>query len=82
MLQEHHLEFYKSSLNSNSNIEGKFLSVRELVFVVLGDLLFSVLDPPSTLRGCNFLIFNPFSTIVSVSDARRGGVQVLFGHQK
>jgi hypothetical protein len=40
-----------------------------------------VLDP-FILGGCNFLIFNPFSMIVSVSDAPRGEVQVLFGHQK
>jgi hypothetical protein len=34
------------------------------------------------LGGHNFLISNPFWMIVSVSDAPRGGVQVLFGHQK
>jgi hypothetical protein len=37
---------------------------------------------PFTLGGRNFLISNPFSTIVSVSDASGKGVQVLFGHQK
>jgi hypothetical protein len=35
---------------------------------------------PFTLGGYNFLISNPFSTIVNVSNALRGGVQVLFGH--
>jgi len=34
------------------------------------------------LGGCNFLISNLFPIIVRVSDAPRGGVQVLFGHQK
>jgi hypothetical protein len=33
-----------------------------------------------TLGGDNFLISNLFSTIVSMSDAPRGGVQILFGH--
>jgi hypothetical protein len=37
---------------------------------------------PLLLGGCNFLISNPFSTIVIVSDAPGGAVQVLFGHQK
>jgi hypothetical protein len=37
---------------------------------------------PFTLGACNFLISNPFLTLVTVSDAPRGGVQVLFGHQK
>jgi hypothetical protein len=37
---------------------------------------------PFTLGGRNFLISNPFSTIVSVSDASGKGVQVLFEHQK
>jgi hypothetical protein len=37
---------------------------------------------PFTLGACNFHIYNLFSTIVSVSDAPRGGVQVLLGHQK
>jgi len=32
-------------------------------------------------EGCNFLIPNMFWTIVSVSDAPRGEVQVLFGHK-
>jgi hypothetical protein len=32
---------------------------------------------PITLGDRNFLIFNPFLTIVSVSDVPRGGVQVL-----
>ncbi len=35
-----------------------------------------------TLKGSNFFIFNTFSMIVSVSDAPRERVQVLFGHQK
>jgi len=35
-----------------------------------------------TLGGYNILIFNLFLTIVSVLDAPRGEVQVLFGHLK
>ncbi len=42
---------------------------------------FGVLDP-FNLGGRNFLISNPFLIIVIVSDAPRGGVQVLFGDQK
>ncbi len=37
---------------------------------------------PFTFEGHNFLIFDLFSIIVCVSVAPRGGVQVLFGHQK
>jgi hypothetical protein len=37
-----HLKFYKSSLNSESNIEGMyvFLGVQESAFVVFGGLFF------------------------------------------
>jgi hypothetical protein len=34
------------------------------------------------LGGHNFLISNLFSMIISVSNTPRGGVQVLFEHQK
>jgi hypothetical protein len=44
-------------------------------------LLFCVLDP-LYFGGCNFFIFNEFLTILSVSDASRRGVQVLFGYEK
>jgi hypothetical protein len=37
---------------------------------------------PPLLWGLNFVISNLFSTNVSVSDAQREGIQVLFGHQK
>jgi hypothetical protein len=43
---------------------------------------FSEFLTPFTLWGHNFLIFNLFLTIFSVLDAPRGGLQVLFGHQK
>jgi hypothetical protein len=36
---------------------------------------------PFTLEGHNFFNSNIFSTILSVLDAPRGGLQVLFGHQ-
>jgi hypothetical protein len=45
-------------------------------------LCFGVLEPLYTLGGLNFLIPNLFSTIVSVRDAPKEEVQVLFGHQK
>jgi len=56
-----------------------FLDVQKLTFVMFDGLFFGFLDP-SLLWGCNFLIFNSFLTIVRVSDAPRGGVQILFGH--
>jgi hypothetical protein len=37
---------------------------------------------PFTLEGHNFLNFNLFSTILSVLDSPREGLQVLLGHQK
>jgi hypothetical protein len=37
---------------------------------------------PYTLGDLNFLIRDSFSNIVSVSDAPKEEVQVLFGHQK
>jgi len=53
------------------------LGVQELVVVCC----FEFLTPP-TLGAHNFLIFNPFFTIFSASDAPRGGVQHMLGHQK
>ncbi len=47
-----------------------FLGVWEPALVVLCGLFFWVLDP-FTLWGHNFLISNPFSTIVSVSDVSK-----------
>jgi len=59
-----------------------FLSVQEPAFVVFGGLFLWVFNP-FYFGGHNFLISNPFSTIISVSDALRGGgVQILLGHQK
>jgi hypothetical protein len=58
-----------------------FLGVQKSTFVMLSDFFFEFLTP-FTLWGRTFLISNLFSTIVDVSDASRGGVQVLFGHQK
>jgi hypothetical protein len=37
---------------------------------------------PFTLGDHNFLISNLFLTIVCVLDVPRGGLQILFGHQK
>jgi hypothetical protein len=49
------------------------LNIWKPAFVMFGDLFFKFLDP-LYFGGCNFLIFNPFLTIVSVSNApkRRG----------
>jgi hypothetical protein len=37
---------------------------------------------PFTLGDDNFLISNLFLRVLSVLDMPRGGIQVLFGHQK
>jgi hypothetical protein len=50
------------------------LGVQEQDFEMFGGLFFLVLDP-FTLEDRNFLIFNPFSMIFSVSDGG-GGIQV------
>jgi hypothetical protein len=57
------------------------LRVQELAFVMFDGLFFEFLTP-FTLGGHNFLVSNPFLTIVSVPDAPIGGVQVFFGHHK
>jgi len=57
------------------------LGVQEPAFVVFGGLFFKFLTL-FTVEGHNSLISNPFLMVVSVSDAPRGGVQVLLGHQK
>jgi hypothetical protein len=50
---------------------------------MFGDLFFLGLDPLYFgERGNNFQVFNPFLTIVSISDASGEGHQILFGHQK
>jgi hypothetical protein len=56
------------------------LVIQEWVFIISVICLFEFLTL-FTLVGHNFLISNPFSTIVSVSNAPGGGVQVLFGHK-
>jgi hypothetical protein len=83
VLQEHHLQFYKSSFNPNSKraTYKEFFGWSGLGFVRF-DGLFFVFLKPSTLQGHKIFNFNLLSTIFSVSDAPIGGVQVLFGHQK
>jgi len=50
---------------------------------VFGGLFFKVLNPLYLGGGGhNFLISNPFSIIVNVSDVPRGGFQGFFGQQK
>jgi hypothetical protein len=58
-----------------------FLGVYELAFVMFNKFFLEFLTP-FTLVGNNFNIFNLFSTIFSVLDAPRGGLQVCFAHQK
>jgi hypothetical protein len=81
VIQECHLKFYKSSRNFNSNkiTYKEFFGCLKTGFILFSDLFFLVLDP-FYFEGRNFLISNPFLTIVSVSDASRGEVQILFGH--
>jgi hypothetical protein len=55
----------------------KFLGVWELTFVVLGGLEFQT---PFTFGGHNFLNCNSFSMIVNVLNAKRGRIELLFGH--
>jgi hypothetical protein len=57
------------------------LGVQKPTFVVFNGFFFEFLTL-FILWGNNFLIPNLFSRIVDVSDAPRGGVQVLFGRQK
>jgi hypothetical protein len=57
------------------------LGVWKAALIVFGGFFFEFMASFS-LRANNFLISNPLLTIVSVSDASRGGVQILFGHQK
>jgi len=81
------LKFYKSFWNSN-----KYRTTYKEFFECLGTNLciisvsmvffLSSWLPLLWGRGCNFLIFNPFSKIVNVLDGPRGKVQVLFGHWK
>ncbi len=58
------------------------MGVWEAALIVFGGLFFFEFLTLFSLRGHNFLISNPLLTIVSVSDASRGGVQIWFGHQK
>jgi hypothetical protein len=51
-----------------------FLGVWDSTFVMLGGLFFFAFLTPFTLWGRNFLISNPFSMIVIVSDVPRGEV--------
>jgi hypothetical protein len=57
-------------------IENWLCSGQWFVFLVFDPLFFW------GWGGHNFLIFHPFLTIFSASDAPIGGVQVLFRHQK
>ncbi len=83
VLLECHSKFYKSFLNSNSNITYKefFGCLRTSLCSVQWFVFLSFLTP-FILGDCNFLISNPFLMIVNVLNVPRRGLQVLFGHQK
>ncbi len=82
VLQERQLKFYKSYCYFNSkktNINGNFWVFKNRPLqcsMVLKKFL-----TPFTLGDHNFLISDPFSTILIMLDAPRGGLQVFFGHQ-
>jgi hypothetical protein len=58
-----------------------FFCVCEPALVVVHGF-FSMFLTPFTLEGYNFLSSHLFLTIFTVSNVPRGGVEVLFGHQK
>jgi len=57
-------------------------NIRKISFPSYKTFCFLEFLTPFTLGGHNFLISNLFSTILSVLDAPRGGLQVCFAHQK
>jgi hypothetical protein len=59
-----------------------FLSVWKLALIVFGGFSSFEFLTPFMLVAHDFLISYLFSMIISVSNTPRGGVQVLFGHQK
>jgi hypothetical protein len=82
VLYERHLQFYKSSLNSNSNkATYKFYLFRVICFVMLGGLFFWVFDS-LYFEDLNFLSFSLLLMIFSVLIVSIRKVQILFGHQK
>jgi len=74
------VKFSESSLNSNSNRATckEYFGCLESGFDSVGWFVFFEFMASFSLGGHNFLISNPLLTIVSVSDASRGGVQILF----
>jgi hypothetical protein len=64
----HHLKFYIIATEQHKK---NFFGCLGMPLIMFGGL-----------GGHNFLISNPFLTIVSVPDVQREGVQILFGHQK
>ncbi len=69
------------TLIATEQYTSNFSGVWVLAFVVFDGLFFLDINL-FYFGGHNFLISNPFSTIVNVSDVSRGGVQILFAHQK
>ncbi len=82
VLQERQLKFYKSYWYFNSkktNIKGIFWVFKNQPLQC--SMVFFEFLTPFTLGDHNFLISNPFLTILIVLDEPRGGLQVLFRHQ-
>jgi len=71
MLQEHNLQYYKSSCYFNSN-RATYKEFSGCSGISFGSV-FWVLDPFYFGGGWNFLSSIPFLTIVSVSNVARGG---------
>jgi len=69
-------------LNSNKATYNELFGCSGISFGSVWWFVFFEFLTPFTLQDCNFLLSNPFLTIVNVSDVPRGGVQVLFGHKK
>jgi len=84
MLHNHHLKFYKSFLNFNSNktTYEHLFEVWESAFITFNAFCFLSSWPPLLWAGCNFLNSFPLLRIFNVPNARIWGLQVLFGHQK
>ncbi len=83
LLWNGHLKLYKSSCNSEGNkiIFKDFLRGSKINYELF-DWEFFVQTTPSTSKGCNFFISSPFLLILSVIDAQRGGLFLLFEHHK
>jgi hypothetical protein len=78
-----HLKLYKSSSNSKGNIVifKEFLRGLKICYELF-DQDFSVKTTSPTSGGHNFFASSPFFPVLSVIDAQKGGLHLLFGHHK